>query len=1000
MQSNRTPREARYRSAPCDWPLIWQYVLAISLVAAALAFRGLLEEDLGGRVPFAVLFSALLPLVILVRPAPFFVAALLGFLFSWWAFFQPIASFSVAPGRERLLLSTFAFMLGATALAAWLSHRSRDRRLQDQLALRSADRALQLRSEQFETLINEAPVGVYLIDADFCVLQVNPMAAPVFAGFPEGVIGHDFKEVIYKLWQPDYADEIVRKFRRTLETGEPYRTTERAEMRADTGRLEYYAWEIDRITLPDGCHGVVCYFQDVSEQARARHAIALSEARYRTLFNSISEGFCVLKVLFDDHGAPADYRFLEMNPAFERHTGLTNAAGKTVLELVPDLERRWVDIYGRVAVTGEPERMVEHSIAMNRWFEVEAFRTGAPEQHHVALLFRDITKSKSAEEALAREVMDHKRVQEISCRLIPTDDVQTLYSELVDAAVEITQADRGTMQLLDAESNALKLLQARGFPDHMREQFTHTRPSARTSCAEAWARGERVVIDYASDPRVAGSGDARAHLELGIRMSQSTPLITRSGRFVGILTTHWDSTQDFPERSRYLIDVLARQAADLIERAQSDEALRAADRRKDEFLATLGHELRNPMAAIRMAMAVLGKVSNDPNRVEEMASIVDRQTSALVRLIDDLLDISRISRGKVQLERALIDLNSIVNNAYSDAVTDCEAKRIRASLSLPQHAVNVVGDPIRLSQVVNNLMHNACKFTPEEGTVALSLECTAEDAIIRVSDTGIGLPPEQQSRIFDMFTQVGAVDHGSIGLGIGLSLAKSIVELHDGQIAASSSGPGQGSEFVVRLPLPVSEAVESAGAPMASSESGALYQPVDDEPQSVGQALNHPRDQSTVIHRIVAADDNVDALSAVTLVLRMNGHQVETAVDGREALDKICEQRPDVALLDIGMPHMDGYEVARRIRQERWGAFVLLVAMTGWGQNRDKQQAIEAGFDVHMTKPVDPIALEQLLAQHRRGTADNTVTDDPAATTNTTNTTKTGNAEGAQTGRR
>jgi PAS domain S-box-containing protein len=947
---------------------------------------------------------------------------------------------------------------------------------------RRAEAELRNRGEQFQTLVDQAPLGVYLVDGEFRIRQVNPVAAPVFREFSGGVIGRDFEEVLRQMWTRARADEIVRVFRTTLETGEPYHVAEFADRRADRGVTEYYDWRIERIVLPDGRYGVVCYFRDISEQVRARLAIAASEKRYRTLFESMDEGFCVLEAILDDEGKAVDLELIEANPAFEKHTGLRVTAGLRMLELVPDIEPHWLETFARVVTTGAPERFINEAKPLGRWFDVYGFRVGEPQQRRVALLLTDITarqradqalrdsekrlrftleaadfgtwdldlttppphaatrslrhdqifgyqelrpewtyelflehvldedrplvestferarsaeggdwevecrirradgqvpwiwvrgrvlhdptgqpqrmlglvaditERKRAEDMLARELRDHKRLQEISCRLIPTEDVNTLYKGLIDAATEITEADCGTMQSLDRETGELCLLEAKGMSERVWERFARVSPDASTSCAEAVRRGERVVVDYATDARVAGTAEARAHLAEGIRSAQSTPLVARSGRVVGVFTTHWNHPHQLPERSAYLLDILARQAADLIERASAEEALRESDRRKDEFLATLAHELRNPLAAIRMAMHVMGSASHEPRRVDTMTAIVDRQSSQLVRLIEDLLDVSRISRGKIELRRGRVDVAEVVRSVVHDSRAMCDARGLELSAALPVQPVVVTADPVRFAQVVNNLLHNACKFTDRGGKVRVSVEREGEEAVVRVADTGIGMPREQLARVFDMFSQVESpLSRRAGGLGIGLSLARSIVELHGGKIEARSRGPGKGSEFLVRMPAIDGAAPDSGGAGERSGRAAT--------------------ERSVAAQRILAADDNRDALFAVALMLRMSGHEVQTAANGAEALEVAEAYRPDVALLDIGMPGVDGYEVARRIRQEPWGRGMLLVAMTGWGQERDKQQAEDAGFDAHLTKPVDVEVLERLLAARRTVTS-------------------------------
>jgi diguanylate cyclase (GGDEF)-like protein/PAS domain S-box-containing protein len=266
-----------------------------------------------------------------------------------------------------------------------------------------AEDELRYRSEQFHALVEQAPIGVYLIDADFRILEVNPAARPAFGGIPD-LIGRDYEEVLRILWPKAVADEVLRIVRHVMSTGVSHHEPEMSGVRADQGNTEYYDWRMDRIRLPDGTDGIVCYFSDISQQVWARHALAVSEERYRTLFESIDEGFCIVHVIFDENERPIDYRFVEINPAFKRHTGLENALGRTLTELVPDIEPYWIEAYGRVALTGEPERFVDHAESMGRWFDDYAFRIGEPHEHKVAVLFNDITERKRAEYALQESV--------------------------------------------------------------------------------------------------------------------------------------------------------------------------------------------------------------------------------------------------------------------------------------------------------------------------------------------------------------------------------------------------------------------------------------------------------------------------------------------------------------------------------------------------------------------------------------------------------------------
>jgi CheY-like chemotaxis protein len=361
--------------------------------------------------------------------------------------------------------------------------------------------------------------------------------------------------------------------------------------------------------------------------------------------------------------------------------------------------------------------------------------------------------------------------------------------------------------------------------------------------------------------------------------------------------------------------------------------LQEADHRKDEFLATLAHELRNPLAPIRNAIQIIRQ--SDERQARDM---MERQVSQMVRLVDDLLDISRISRGKLQLRKERVGLADVLNAAVETARPVIEASAHELTVTMPPQPIVLQADPTRLAQVVANLLNNAAKYTEKAGHIWLTAERRGNEAVVSVRDTGIGIPAEQLPLIFQMFSQVAsALERSQGGLGIGLSLVKGLVELHGGTIEARSGGPGKGSEFTVHLPL---VDVLEAQTPSGDGEKAQTVQKC----------------------RILVVDDLRDAAESLAMLLRMMGHETRTAYDGLEAVQTAAAFQPNVVLLDIGLPKMNGYEAARRIRSEPWGGNVTLVALTGWGQEEDKRRSLEAGFDHHLTKPVDPAALAKLLA--------------------------------------
>lgn len=806
--------------------------------------------------------------------------------------------------RVNISLSISPIRDGSGAISGFsVVARDISERIAAQDARRERDEQAQIQSEQLATLINRAPIGVYLIDADFRLLEVNPVAEPVFQGFPGGAIGLDFGEILHQLWKPERADEIARIFRRTLETGEPYHVPEFAERRADLGVFEYYDWRIERIRLPDGRYGAVCYFQDISDQVEARLAIARSEERYRTLFTSIAEGFCVLEMIFDERGEPADYRFVETNPAFERHTGLAGAEGKRVLELVPGLEEHWIEIYGRVATTGVPARFVDRSEAMGRWFEVDAFRVGDPRERRVGLLFSDITARKRAEDALV-ESEERLRLAKAAAGLGIHD---------FNPSTGAITWDHNTREIWGIGEDE---------PVTYELWLEGIHPEDRES-AEA-------AVRRALDPE--GEGTYFAEYRVKSRSDGVT-------RWVEV-TGHTTFADGIPVR-------LVGTVRDITDQRRAEDALREADQRKSEFLATLSHELRSLLAAIRTSASLLGWRGDRPEITEKMTATIDRQSAHLVRIVDDLLDVSRIALGKVHLERAPLDLVALVSHCVADFRAIHGDEDIELSAALPEESIAIDADAVRLSQVVHNLLKNAYKFTPRGGAIRVTVAREGDTATVRVADTGVGMTSEELGSIFDIFAQAASSQREHIGgLGIGLSLAKLIVELHGGTIGAKSQGPGEGSEFVVRL------GVSKGASPSADRRAAEGH-------ARMGAATSRERQPPPV--RIVVAEDHADALETLTLSLRARGHEVTTAIDGIEALEKARAERPDVALLDLHMPAMEGYEVARGIRREPWGADVLLIAITGWGQTDDKERALAAGFDEHVTKPADPDALEGIL---------------------------------------
>ena len=425
---------------------------------------------------------------------------------------------------------------------------------------------------------------------------------------------------------------------------------------------------------------------------------------------------------------------------------------------------------------------------------------------------------------------------------------------------------------------------------------------------------------------------------------------------------------DYLMKGRFDAALLDRSIRYAIERKRSEEALRKAheqledrvrdrtaelseanrmlaegDRRKDEFLAMLAHELRNPLAPIRNAIELMRLRGPDEPDLHWARDIIERQVQHMTRLVNDLLEVSRITRGKVTLQKEVLNVAAVIARAVETSRPHVEARRQHLTVSFPPDPVFLEGDMTRLAQILSNLLNNAAKYTPEEGQIQLTTRLEDAEIVFRVRDTGIGIPPEMLRRVFDLFIQVNqSLDRSQGGLGIGLTLVRSLVELHGGSVQVFSDGPGKGSEFVVRLPAVLNAVPDAA---IANHRSDGERGP--------------PR------RRILVVDDNVDSAESLAMVLRVTGHQVRTAHDGLTALAMADEFEPEIVLLDIGLPQMDGYEVARRLRSRQRVDGLVIVALTGYGQDDDRRRSREAGFDHHLVKPVQPAVLKPLLGGER-----------------------------------
>ncbi|MCW8194686.1 PAS domain-containing protein [Proteobacteria bacterium 005FR1] len=956
---------------------------------------------------------------------------------------------------------------------------------------------------------------------------------------------------------------------------------------------------------------------DITERREAMRALEKSEARYRFLFDAIDEGFCIVEMLFNEHDRAVDYRYLDVNPAFERHTGLRNAVGRRMRSLAPDMEDYWFEIYGRVAKTGEPTRFQMPAAALeDRWFDVYAFRIDEPALGRVAVLFSDISQRKYNEELqqhlasadsfrvkladalrplekpgeilrcasrMLGEQLSASRVlyaeltpdgqyalvfddyrkdvpsiagrhrvadygptaksEMLTGRTFVVSDVASdprlsakerevtlgimigayvsiplvkegrvvaifiahqstsrdwtrreikLMEETADRTWAAVERARAEIALRDALQHNTRILESIGdcfYALDAERRFTYVNaqteaylgiPKEEMLGRKYWdvlpaVRGHEVMLKqqqalserrtirfetlspvtgrwvelsvfptddggltvYFRDvtDRVRARAQQSALLELGDRLrvlSSPVEIMGTAAAIVGStlnalragygtvdkncewleVTRDWTdgsvvstagkwrlddfwggfrealqigepvlledlsrdpradescrknfaalsvrSLMDIPlvaddqlvaifyvqfreprafvdDEASFVRDVTDRTWAAL-RRAYSDLALRESDRRKDEFLAMLAHELRNPLAVIGNTVRLL---EEQPQSQQRFVQVLSRQTSMLRGLVADLLDVSRITRGLVELSKQPVDVTAIATQALESVQSLMQEKQHRLSVDFPERSPTLMGDPVRLEQILVNLLTNAAKYTDPQGEISLHLRQLEGEVEIRVADTGIGMNREVLERIFDLFGQAErGLARSEGGLGIGLTIAKKLVELHAGQIEAHSEGPGKGASFVVRLPASPSEHAlpNTTAMPSAKSES----------------------------RRILVVDDNPEIAETLSLLLEHAGHRVERVHSGPAALAMAPAFQPDVILLDIGLPEMDGYEVARRLRDQPRTASAVLAALTGYGQPSDRERAHAAGFDAHFVKPVDLDVLLDFVAR-------------------------------------
>ncbi|WP_165069417.1 PAS domain-containing protein [Paludisphaera rhizosphaerae] len=838
----------------------------------------------------------------------------------------------------------------------------------------------------------------------------------------ETIKGREWAE----LW-PESARFRVREAVRRAASGEP----DRFEAPCPTVKNVPKEWEV-HLTPILGADGrperLYCVSRDVTDRMKAAAELRVSEERYRSLFNSIDEGFCVIEMIFDEAGKPVDFLFLEANPAYAGLTGLGQVVGKRMREIIPDHDEHWFETYGKVALTGEPVRFVNTAEKMGgQWFDVYASPAGG---RKVAVLFQNVTAAVLAERererllsSLNQERANLEAVVQSApafiCTLRGPDHVFTLANRLYYEMV----GDRDLIGRPVRE--AFPDLEGQGFFELLDQVFRSGEPFVGKEMPILFRRDggaiERRFLNFVYQAVIEGDGvvsgifvhgvdvtdmvvaretvrDSEARFrQLADAMPQAV-WAARSDGTVDYFNRKWREYGDYPEgvlggprwariihpddvdRARdawqesvrtgrpFEVEYRLRRASDGTHRwhlgralpiedsrgrivrwfgtntdvddvKRLSEALQQADRRKDEFLATLAHELRNPLAPLSNGLQLL-ELGQAADAARSTIGMMTRQLGHMVHLIDDLMDVARVRSGKISLRKQRVELQAVAAGAVEAGRQYIEAGRHELTATMPPEPIPLDADPTRLTQVISNLLNNAAKYTEPGGRIDLTVTREGAEAVVSVRDTGVGIAPEMLPKVFDMFTQVDASLHRAQGgLGVGLTIVRRLVEMHGGRIEVRSEGVGKGSEFRVHLPI-------ADVAPVAANPA----RPEVDEVAPAGAI------------RVLVVDDVRDSADSLSRLLTLDGHDVHTAYDGAQALAEASAFPPDVILLDLGLPDKNGFEVAAELRADPAFRDAMLVALTGWGQPEDRRRSGEVGFDHHLVKPVEIDVLRNILS--------------------------------------
>jgi PAS domain S-box-containing protein len=884
--------------------------IAIASVAAAILLRSLLDPILDDQLALITLYGAVAITVWFAGLRYAVLTTLAGYVLANYLFIQPRGSFHIGSSAS---LVGFALYMVSCSLIIFFGERTN-----------RAERRRHETDEQLQLALGAGQIGTWDWDLRTGKIQASPEARRMLGTSHFGSIEEGLASV-----HPEDRPAIEAALERAIVDGKPF-AAEARYTRPDGVVLRLSGHGVVRVDRQGRPIRIVAATIDQTETWRAAESLRHERELLRRIIDTIP----VMITMFDPEAT-----MLRLNPEFTRVVGWSTEEAKSaslmeeiypdpayrrhVLDFMESCREGWMDVRMRT----RDGRTIETSWANIRLSDDTRVGIGI-----------DITERKRAEVALRTRNRRLRLLFEAAAVTLTSDDPDAMLHALFAKIRPELALDGYWNYMLDESGTTLLLASYEGAPpDVMRE--AERLPLGQGVNGKVAVTRHPIVRTRLQESSDGEDGVARA---LGLRALICHPLAA-GDRLIGTLTLASRSRDTFEPDELEFAETICQHVTLAYERIRHVRELKESGRMKDEFLATLAHELRNPLAPIRNAADILKQHGPRDPELVWARQVIERQAEHLSRLVDDLLDVSRITRGKIELRRERIPVSVIVSSAVETARPLIEGNQHALTVSLPGEPLYVNGDLTRIAQVVSNLLTNAAKYTPPSGRIEVGAERDGDQAVLRVKDNGVGIPREMLGRIFEMFAQVdSSLERTAGGLGIGLTLARTLVELHGGSIEARSDGAGRGSEFLVRLPLATTEP-PPLPPPSATEGPGA-------------------RDARA---RILVVDDNVDAADSLGRLLALDGYDVRIANGGMEALREAESFRPEVILLDIGLPMMNGYDVARRLRKEPWGAEIRLVALTGWGQDEDRRRSKEAGFDEHVVKPIDPASLRVLLRRVR-----------------------------------